>query len=239
MKVEQPYLKTVLAGLLSIISANASAALVSLDGDGFTVTYDDQNTGLFGTPTLSGDGKTVLFSPLNFKAASTGEGFIQARSTTFFDLIMDDGKQLAGVSLIENGDYRLVNGGNLADVPTVDVAGQLRLTNLFTGNQFQTAEFSGGLLNATCATISSCSLTSWTVNAYLSAPEAWGDIDVRVGLENILTAQSNEIRDLAEIEKKHASQTISMTPKFVVPAPGAVWLFGSALAGLMGFRRKK
>lgn len=227
-----------IAGLLAL-SGNVSAALVTLDGDGFNVVYDDAALGLFGSPTLSGDGKTILFSPLSFKATSANQGYVPETSNVQFDIILDDGsKQLSGVRLIENGDYRLVNGGNLSEVPEVNVSGELRLTNLFTGNQFVQQAFSAGALANTCSSITSCTPSPWTIDTSASADAAWGAVDVRVRIQNDLLAGSFEARDFADIEKKHASQTISLTPTFV-PVPAAVWLFGSALAGLMGLRRKK
>jgi len=112
------------------------------------------------------------------------------------------------------------------------------LTNLFTGNQFVQQTFSTGALTNTCSSISACAPDPWTIATSASAVAAWGAVDVRVRLQNDLLAGSFEARDLADIEKKHASQTISLTPTFV-PVPAAIWLFGSALAGLMGMRRKK
>ena len=44
----------------AILSESASAAIVTLDGNGFIAKYDDAALGLYGTPTLSGDGKTIL-----------------------------------------------------------------------------------------------------------------------------------------------------------------------------------
>jgi hypothetical protein len=232
-------IKTLLMAGLLALSGNVSAALITLDGDGFNVVYDDASLGLFGSPTLSGDGKTILFSPLAFKATSSGaQGFVSVGSNVQFDILLDDGaNQLNGVQLIENGDYRVVNAGNLSDVPEVNVSGELRLTNLFTGTEFVQQAFTAGSLSNTCSSVTNCTLSPWTVNSSASADDAWGAVDVRVRLQNDLLAASFESRDFAEIEKKHASQTISLTPTFV-PLPGAVWLFGSALAGLMGMRRK-
>lgn len=67
-----------------------------------------------------------------FKAQSTGNvGTVFANSNVQFDIKTDTGLRLSDVSLVENGDYRLINrSGNLGLAPTVDVSGQLRLTNL-------------------------------------------------------------------------------------------------------------
>ncbi|CAD6877683.1 hypothetical protein [Methylomonas albis] len=233
------------AGVISMLSGNASAALISLDGDGFTAIYDDTALGLFGTPTLSGDGKSVLFSPLNFKAQSTGNvGTVFANSNVQFDIKTDSGLSLSGVNLVENGDYRLINrSGSVGLAPAVDASGQLRLTNLWNGIDYIASGFSAGLLTNTCSTSSNCPLSVWSASATLSTPTVWGNADVRVRIQNDLTAESFIAGDSALIEKKQSTQSLVFTPFIeggttAVPVPGAAWLFGSALVGLMGLRRK-
>jgi hypothetical protein len=246
MKIKPLVLAATVAGIISTFGGNASAAPVVLDGDGFSAIYDDAIVSLFGTPTLSGDGKTILFSPLSFKATASGtQGAVFANSNTQFDIILDNNQKLTGVSLIENGDYRLVNrDGDPA--PAVDVSGELRLTNLYTGTDTNIVNFTAGTLSTVCTSLNGCGLTPWATTASIGAPDAWVDnlgnpVDVRVRLQNDLTAESYQVRDIAEIEKKHASQTVAITPHLdtVVPVPGAVWLFGSAMAGFIGLRRKQ
>ncbi|QSB01939.1 hypothetical protein JWZ98_02975 [Methylomonas sp. EFPC1] len=233
------------AGVISIFSGSASAALISLDGNGFTAIYDDTNLGLFGAPTLSGDGNSVLFSPLNFKAQATGtQGTVFTNSNVQFDIRPDANLSLSGVSLVENGDYRLVNrSGSITLAPSVDASGQLRLTNLWNGVDHIATNFSAGPLTDSCATSSGCPLSTWSASATLNTPVAWGNADVRVRIQNDLTAESFNVGDSALIEKKQSSQSLVFTPfveggSTAVPVPGAVWLFGSALAGLIGLRRK-
>lgn len=231
------------AGVFSILSGNASAALVTLNGNGFNATYDTANLGLFGTPTLSGDGKTILFSPLGFNAISTGaQNTVTVTSSVLIDIVPDANFRLTSVSLTENGSYRMVDrAGNGPLAPSVDLFGELRLTNLDDGISSTSTNFSAGQLANTCAASNPCVLSSWTAFATANTPAAWGNADVRVLIQNTLTAESFYTGDSALIEKKQSSQSLAFTP-FVedvnpVPVPGAVWLFGSALAGLIGLRR--
>jgi hypothetical protein len=228
------------AGVISILSGNASAALVTLNGNGFNVVYDSAATGLFGTPTLSGDGKTILFSPLNFVAASSGQGSVFTSSNVQFDITPTANYNLNGVSLVENGDYRLVDrAGNGPLAPAVDASGELRLTNLWNGVDVVTTNFSAGALTNVCTTSAGCGFSPWSASAFLNAPSAWLDAGVRVRIQNYLTAEAFYAGDSATIEKKQASASMEITPfTTVVPVPGAVWLFGSALAGFIGLRRK-
>jgi hypothetical protein len=229
------------AGVISLLSGNASAALVTLNGNGFTAVYDSALTGLFGTPTLSGDGKTILFSPLNFVASSTGQGTVFTTSNVQFDITPAANFSMNGVSLVENGDYRLVDrAGNGPLAPSVDASGELRLTNLWNGVDVVTTNFSAGALTNVCATSAGCGFSPWSASAFLNTPSDWADAGVRVRIQNYLTAEAFYAGDFATIEKKQASASLEITPftTAVVPVPGAVWLFGSALAGFIGLRRK-
>ncbi len=229
------------AGTLSVIGGNASAALIALDGDGFTAIYDDTALGLFGAPTLSGDGHSVLFSPLSFKATSSGpQGTVFTNSNVQFDIRPDADFRLLGVGLVENGDYRLVNrSGSVVLAPSVDASGELRLTNLWNGTDHVSTFFSAGPLTTTCTTSSGCPLNTWSAAASLQTPTAWDNADIRVRIQNDLTAEAFQIGDSAMIEKKQSTQGLVLTPYIeTVPVPGAIWLFGSALAGLAGLRRK-
>lgn len=240
MKIKPLFLA--IAGVISILSGNASAALITLDGNGFTAIYDNAQVGLFGAPTLSGDGNSVLFSPLNFKAESTGaQGTIFSNSNVQFDIRPDANSSLLGVNLVENGDYRLINRNNSVIFgPSVSATGQLRITNLWNGVDVVTTNFSAGALSATCTTSNDCDLTSWSAAANLTAPVSWGNADIRVRIQNDLTAESFLVGDSAMIEKKQSTQSVVLTPFMsAVPVPGTVWLFGSALAGVIGLRRKQ
>jgi hypothetical protein len=223
-------------------TANVSAALVALDGDGFTAVYDDSISSLFGNPTLSGDGKTILFSPTAFTASAGGVNTQFTTSSVNVDIIPDAGFRLNGVDLLENGDYRLVKRSIGGIDPSVSAFGELRLTNLQTAVDFVTNNFTAGNLTAICPN-AGCAATQWSASAELLSPEAWEDVSVRVRLENTLVAESFAIGDSAFIEKKHATQTIGITPFFddgnPVPVPGAVWLFGSAFMGLLASTRNR
>lgn len=222
---------------LTACAGNAIAATVQLNGAGFVALYDDsQMSNLFGTPTLSGDGKTILFSPLSFLAQSTGDqGTVITQSNVQIDIIPDAGRRLSGISLIENGDYLLTdrNIGGLNVAPVANVTGELRLTNLQTGVDFVTNNFSSGDLPV----INASEPDQWTISETLSTPLGWGSTRIRVRLQDRLTAESFETGDYAFVQKKHASQTVGLTPAFV-PLPPSVWLLGSGLIGMAGISRR-
>ena len=84
-------------------------------------------------------------------------------------------------------------------------------------------------------------LTEWSAIAAvdLTAIAGWGsDTSVVVQVQNNLRAVTTELGDSATIQKKAQFIGLSVQPS-EVPVPGAAWLFGSALVGLIGLHRKK
>ena len=64
-------------GLLSLVNV-AQAAIITLENDRFSVTYDD--AGLYGQGALSGSGDTIFFTPTQFKTSS-GSGPVSVSSS--------------------------------------------------------------------------------------------------------------------------------------------------------------
>lgn len=245
------------AALMS--AGTAQAALITLDGNGFDVVYDDQLLGLFGAPTLSGSGLTIIFTPTNFKAESTGtQGTIFQNQSVTFDLIPDATKRVSKVKTTERGDYKIVDanpGSPTVQNPAVDVSGEIRLTNLWDGvSQEQSNLVKAAPLNVVCPDIT-CAPTQWAASASVTAPISWSDgldLDVspptgaptvRFFLQDFLTAQSFLSGDSAFIQKKLASSTITIDvdidPIAPVPVPAALPLLASALGGLMTLGRRR
>jgi hypothetical protein len=240
-------LMTVMLFLLAI-SGSASATLTSLNGDGFTATYDDANLGFFLAPTLSGDGKTILFSPLDYRLVSSGSssssfGTQFATSSIQLDITPYQNQQMTGLSIIENGDYRLVdrNISAISSKPNVDVFGVVRLLNLSNNTDNIAYNFSTDIEWTACSS-ANCPAVQWAINEDFQTPD-WGSVAVRLILENTLMAEAFEIGDFAFIEKKHASQTISITPMplnnlAAVPLPMSGYLFAIGLISI-GVLRKR
>ncbi len=101
----------------------AQAGTVTLQGTGFSVTYDPATIDpLFGAVSLSGD--TIRFAPSNFQATSANVPGVVLTTATASGLILtaDPGYTLSGLSLTEAGSYTLT--GNSTN--NVAVTGQLR-----------------------------------------------------------------------------------------------------------------
>ncbi len=244
-----------LAAVLALLTIGpAQAAIVTLSGTGFDVQYDDTLLGLFGTPTLSGNGQTIIFTPTQFSAFSLGaQGTVFKNDTVVFDLIPRGGNRVAQVTVLEAGDYKIVDRNATGIDPTVDVSGEIRLTNLFDGVSFaQSTLIKNAPLNVVCPN-SSCAPTPWTAAATVFAPVSWSDgtspssptigaPTVRFLLEDLLTAESFVIGDSAFIQKKQASSTISINVDIdnidPVPVPPALPLLGTALVAMLGLRRR-
>jgi len=122
-------LRPVVVGMLLIGSGVAAASTVTLNGTDVKFTYDDSLTGLFGTPSVSGN--TLFFTPTAFNAISTnGAGTVVTNSNMNILVTPKDGAKMSSIGLQERGDYSLKGDGS-----SVDVAGELRafdVANSFT-----------------------------------------------------------------------------------------------------------
>lgn len=175
-------------GVLALASA-AQAVSVTQVGTNVSYTYDDALLGLFGTPTLVGD--SLVFTPVDFFAASSnGAGFVGTNKTLNIRITANPGYQFSAVSLTERGDYYLI--GSDAEVA---VGGQIRVIDLddpinneVTGSIAATAPLD------VHTTISGFTTTNWTATASVVVPGAaagWGGADgvvdsVSLTIENLL-----------------------------------------------------
>lgn len=142
------------------------------------------------------------------------------------------GFSLESFQLQETGDYQLSG----ADA-SATVSGMLAVTSLTTLDGFQPFRdeqlFSAGDLNV------KGSLTQWGASASsdLTGIAGWGsDTEVRVTLENLLTATTLANGEQAFVEKKFEGIALTVNP---VPVPAAIWLFGAGLVSLIGFARRR
>lgn len=237
-------MKKLTAGILcALVSFSASvpvyAANVVQCGTDVCFAYDDGT--LFGTGTVIGN--NIFFLPTDFSAESlNGEGAVTTNETLNVQIYStNENYAIQGVALQEQGDYKLIGNDS-----TVDVSGLLAVTSNTTldpataipplfpdGTQPYRIEelFSAGTLD-TVGT-----LTQWDASALIDLGSAagWGsDSDVTVTLENLLSATTFNLGDEAFVEKKFGGIGIS-----VIPIPGAVFLFPSALVALAWFRRRR
>ncbi len=215
------------AGLFAV-SVNAGTVVASDPNSDFTVTYDDTETGAFGTlflshntiffvpdnfatTSLNSDGQTMISETLNLQLDATTPGFT-------FDVFL----------LHEDGDY-IVDGASTE----VSASGEMRVRDA--ANPMQT--FQDGFVFIDTGDLGP-GQQNWEGNAAIDASDGWnaGATKVFLTLQNTLTANSIELGEGAFIQKKFEGVQISVNP---VPVPAAVWLLGSAVLGLIGYRSKR
>lgn len=221
-----------LAACSSLASFSASSATVVLNGDSIIYEYDDvvnaAALALFGTPTISGD--VVRFIPPSFRAesidgiATNSAGSTDVVTANFiFDRVWSmDNTQLQSIQVIEFGDYEIINGDSAHVDLLLSVSNNLNFLE-FTSDS-GSADFYGD----------SGGLQTWQTSAQVDPFNAFSSNpwDVAVSIQNTLTAVTNAEGETAWIQKK-----LSFVASTEVPLPATVWLFGSALIGLLTSRK--
>lgn len=236
--------------LLGAFWAPAGAALVTLTGSQFDLTYDTTKLGLFGAPTLTGN--TLSFTFNNFSAQSlNGAGAVNTNSTIAgLEFTAKNGFQIGAFDLVEFGDYTISGNGSF-----VRVQGQLRAFDLV---QPLTTQTTANLLVSalTPLNINDGANHDWSASARIDAstptvlPSLFNAITAgsgRVGMtiENRLTAYtdpaSSGFRE-AFIEKKFVGVGLQVT---VTPAPvplpptAALTLLGLTGLAVVARRRRR
>lgn len=238
MKITTFNLRPVAFGILLLGSGVATASIVTLNGTNVMFTYDNALTGLFGTPTVSGN--TLFFTPAAFKAISTnGMGTDLASANMNILVTPNNSVMLSSIALQERGDYSLKGNGS-----TVDVGGQLRAFDV--GNPF-TVEDSAFINTTSPLTTNDNKFHNWTATANLDlSSSAWQNASaVNFTIENVLEATTTARFSKAFIDKKFSGIQLSVStgdgavPPSAVPVPAAMWLFGSGLLGLVGVSRRR
>lgn len=217
--------------VLTVAAVGASAATATIDGEGFTITYDTALVGLFGTPTLVGNVLSWFPSGSPGFSAQTDSGFDVTNSTFALLVTADAGYTLSGFSLAEGGDYFYF--GAPGATAGVDVSGQLRVTSLPGGT---TARPIIESTTYTANTWLDFGTTDWSAGTSTVALN--GVTQANVSVENILAAYVLGGPGYAFIEKKEAFLTIAVSP---VPEPEtyALFLAGLGAVGFMVSRRRK
>lgn len=218
----------------SVALAGTSSATV-LPGPlaGETVTYTDiqDQNGLFGSPTLTGD--TLSFTPQQFSAESQGldfdfvDGFLSTLITA------NQGQFIESFTLTEAGAYRLngvAGAGTNATSVTVDTVFAITVLGVDSGPgagtllvdeaELFTANLGGGAIGGSWIGSTEVNIAALAADAGIT-----GNItQVRLTLDNQLTAIS-ENGTFAFIDKKGVS-AVSIT----IPEPSSAFL---ALGGLL------
>lgn len=224
--------KVFLAISLLAAATTSLAAPILLDGDHFTVTYDDASVGLYGSGALSGPGDTVFFVPSAFTAFSgVAGGATTTRSILQLSFVADPGYVFTGLSFIERGDYLLFGGGN------VNVGASITAENTDTA-----AIVALNLSPASPLVLLGVPTHNWDLAGSLSLLGLDAPQSLQITLDNTLFA-STPTAGAGFIEKKFVGFRLLTEPGLppgAVPEPAswALLLIGMLAALLAGGRRR-
>lgn len=211
-----------LVGLLCLVSAHATPIVI--DGDHFSVSYDDAQVGPYKSGFLSGSQNTVYFQPNTLNALSGGIPF-STMTLLQLTLTIDPGYRFAGLSFTERGDYFLFGSG------AVDVASSVQLINPATSASTVLDLTPGSPLAQTMRS------TPWELSGSLSPLGLNDPQTLQVALGSTLSASARN-GGLGFIQKTYAGFRIATEQAATVPEPSS-WtlvLAGMLAAVLVGRR---
>jgi hypothetical protein len=217
-------LQKLLLGLGLLAVAHASpAALITLDAERFSVTYDDAQAGPYGQGFLSGSLDTIYFQPSTFSALSGGSPAITPASLQL-SFTINPGYTFAGLNFAERGDYFLFGTG------TVGVDAAIQAVNADTAASAMLNPASTVPLDVTGNS------TQWEVTgsllAGLGVPQT-----LLLTLDNELFA-SAPVGELSFIQKTYVGfQVVAVAQPVPEPSSWALLLAGMLAALLAGRRR--
>jgi hypothetical protein len=218
-------IKRIVLGLSLLTVAHVSlAAPITLNGDHFTVTYDDAQAGLYGQGFVAGSLDTVYFQPSAFAAFSGGSPASTAASLQL-SFSVDPGYTFAGISFTERGDYFLLGQGG------VDVAAGVQAVNAATAASSLLNLAPGMPLSQTGSS------TAWELSGNLATAGLGMPQTLLVTLDNALFA-SAAAGSLAFIQKTYVGfQIVTVAQPISVPEPaGWTLLLAGMLAALLAGR---
>jgi hypothetical protein len=218
------------AAALALGSSTSFAALQTLTGTTFSVTFDDTLVGLFGTPTLRGNALQWFPSGSpGFSTTSSG-GITSANSTFALMITALPGYALSGFNLTEAGDYFAFAGsGSTAQVA---VGGQLRVTPL--GGSTQLASIVAGAPFTSTNDFAAPTL-DWSATAAVT-PLTGTVMMANVSIQNLLRARVTGSDGFAFVEKKEAFLSVSTSP---IPEPETYVLLLSGLGVVLFLGRRR
>ncbi len=215
--------KILFSFIFIVVSGTGNAALITVNGDTVSFTYDNALTTFFGAPKISGN--SLFFLPANFKAQSLDGGASALTSNTFqFKIDALGGHHISNLALTEKGDYILEG-----EKAKISALGELRAVDVKAPFQ----ELISKIVMDPFVQTGLVKTGDWTATANLAfAPDITKSL--YLSIENILLAKTGLKDDFAFIEKKFVGLTIT-----AVPLPQAVWLFGAGLMGLLSISKRR
>lgn len=218
---------SILLALTLLASTNFSHATpLTVNGDYFSVTYDDAQTGLYGPGYISGSLDTFYVQPTVFTAFSAGSPVITSASLQF-TLVMDAGYRFGGLEFNEWGNYFLSNAGMTNVAADVQVHDTNMLTASALGlNSGLSLDQSGGSVN-------------WALSGLIAPPSSASQM-LQITLNNELT--SAPVGGIGFIQKSYTGfkvLAVAVADPTSVPEPSswALVLAGGLAASLVGCRR--
>lgn len=216
-------------GLLAATSLT-QAAPITVNGDHFSVTYDNAQTGLYGPGYMSGSLDTVYFQPTAFTAFSGGSP-VKTSASLQFMLVIDAGYHLDGLEFSEWGNYFLSNAG------MTNVAASVQVLDTDTLAVSTLALAPGSSLDQSGGSI------DWALFGLIAPPSSASQV-LQVTLDNELT--SAPVGGIGFIQQAYtgfkvlavADPTVPVPLPASVPEPSswALLLVGALAAGLAGRR---
>lgn len=220
-----PFRKVLLGLSLLAVAHASSAALITLDAERFSVTYDDAQAGLYGQGFLSGSLDTIYFQPSTFSALSGGSPASTPASLQL-TFTINPGYTFAGLNFAERGDYFLFGGG------TVGVDASIQAVNVDTA-----ASVIHNLTSAVPLDITGNSIP-WEMTGSLVAGLGLPQT-LQVTLDNELFASAPE-GELSFIQKTYVGfQIVAVTQPVPEPSTWALLLAGMLAALLTGRQRMR
>lgn len=208
-------------GLLSVTGL-AQAAPIVLDGEHFSITYDDAQVGVYRQGQLSGSLDTLYFLPTNF-ALATASPSANAQAELQFMLTIDPGYIFDGLAFAQNGNYFLSNGGLVA------ASASLEARNLDTGAAATLTLDSADSLAAVGLT------APWALGGALGGGALDGATMLQISLDNTLTAEP--VQGIGFIQSTYVGFRVQ-TRAHAVPEPsGLALMLVGGLAAIATGRR--
>ena len=211
-------------GLLAMAGV-AQAAPMALNGDHFSVSYDDTQVGLFSTGLMSGSLDTVYFQPTTFNAFSGGAPASNSSSLQLMLNIMP-GYVFTGLTFTGRGDYFLSDGG------AVDVASSVQVTN-------QTTSASSVLNMAPGSPLSLSGSQFWEIGGAMSLLSLGLPQTILVTMNtDLLSAPVDGIGFIQNTYAGFRIETAAVPASIPEPASWALILIGFVAATFVGMRRR-
>jgi hypothetical protein len=227
-------------GILAVLACAGAASaqipwgggMASGNGSFFSWANGQNQTNLFGTPTLVGD--TFFFTPIAFVANATNGATVAVTDTFEVDLFVNAGFKFDAIQISEFGDYAITNTGTPVGLSSVDADGLLRVDEIggLGRSDQQSLAFPALPVSSAAATSGLWQGDGMSNLTLLEGSTPFTQIHLKV--TNDLIAISGGQGQVAEIRKTVFGGMMAVT---IVPTPGTLGLLGAA--GFLAARRRR